>query len=190
KEEGKALVRATLQLYRLGKKDTTFVGGTYSDERGAFVFNSVRSGRYLLKATFLGYKPLMHNVNVSNQTTALGNLVMEADAVLLKEAVVTANVPKSQVRHGQERVRRAFHKERLHIGSHLGIERRQVGRIFNRVSNAEVLENLVQNAEGATIHIARNYNLVALVKKRKHSRGCRHAACKSKSRNTTFEFCD
>jgi hypothetical protein len=98
KEEGKALVRATLQLYRLGKKDTTFVGGTYSDERGAFVFNSVRSGRYLLKATFLGYKPLMHNVNVSNQTTALGNLVMEADAVLLKEAVVTANVPKMVIK--------------------------------------------------------------------------------------------
>ena len=98
KEEGKALVRATLQLYRLGKKDTTFVGGTYSDERGAFVFNSVRSGRYLLKATFLGYKPLMHNVNVNNQTTALGNLAMEADAVLLKEAVVTANVPKMVIK--------------------------------------------------------------------------------------------
>ena len=96
----------------------------------------------------------------------------------------------SQVRHGQERVRRAFDKEGLHVGRHFGIERRQVGGIFDRIGNAEVFEYLVQNAEGSAINIARDNNAVALLKQRKHRRGSRHAATKSKACHTAFEISD
>ncbi|MBR3066496.1 MAG: hypothetical protein IKG77_01955, partial [Prevotella sp.] len=39
-----ALPRTTLQLYRISRKDTTFVEGTFSDERGAFLFSGVGQG--------------------------------------------------------------------------------------------------------------------------------------------------
>ena len=70
-----------------------------------------------------------------------------------------------QVRYGQKRVCRAFDKESLYIGRHLGIERRQVGGIFDRIGNAEVLEYFVQNAESAAIHIARDNDAVVLLEK-------------------------
>ena len=60
KEQREALENATLQLYKLsnsqnGKQDTTYVNGTYSDQNGRFVFNSLSAGNYLLRISYLGY---------------------------------------------------------------------------------------------------------------------------------------
>ena len=97
-ETNDALQRATLQLYRLGAKDTTFVTGTYSDAGGRFSFNNVSTGNYLLKATFLGYKDLKHNVTKRSGAQNLGTLRMEENAVQLEGATVTANVPKMVIK--------------------------------------------------------------------------------------------
>ena len=48
-DNGEPMEKATLQLYRISKKDTAFVAGTLSDEKGLFSFASVRNGDYLLK---------------------------------------------------------------------------------------------------------------------------------------------
>ena len=54
-ESREAMVKATVQLYRIrNNKDTTFVGGAFSNERGAFQFNNVSSGTYFLNVTYLG----------------------------------------------------------------------------------------------------------------------------------------
>ncbi len=98
-ESGEALPRATLQLYRPGKKDTTFVAGVLAGSDGAFTFSGVASGSYLLKASFLGYKTLTRTVSVARRgVSALGNIALDAEAVQLKEAVVTANVPKMVIK--------------------------------------------------------------------------------------------
>jgi hypothetical protein len=70
------------------------VTGTLAGDRGTFAFNNVSAGSYLLKVTFLGYKPLTRSVSVTRRGTALGDIALETDAVELKEAVVTANIPK------------------------------------------------------------------------------------------------
>ena len=104
RENREALEKATLQLYRLGARrgggsDTTYVAGTFSDRRGQFSFGTVRAGSYVLKVTYLGYKPLDRKLTkVNGQPLALGSIAMETDAVLLKEAVVTANIPKMVIR--------------------------------------------------------------------------------------------
>ena len=97
-ETSEALQRATVQLYRLGTKDTTFVTGTYSDAGGRFSFSNVSTGNYLLKATFLGYKDLRRNVTKRSGALALGTLRMEENAVQLEGATVTANVPKMVIK--------------------------------------------------------------------------------------------
>ena len=102
-ESREAMAMATVQLYKLGKSDTTFVAGALSDGNGAFNFNNVRAGSYLVRLTFLGYKRreqafTVQNPRVKGQTQSLGTLTMEAEAVELSEAEVRANVPKMVVK--------------------------------------------------------------------------------------------
>ena len=88
------LTRATAQLYRIDR-DTTFVGGTFSDGQGNFSINTNRTGTYLLRISFLGYKTVEQRVNLTvGHTQTLGKIEMTPDAMQLDEAVVTANLPK------------------------------------------------------------------------------------------------
>ena len=103
KGSGKAMDHATVQLYKLAtsrnKTDTTYVGGTLSDAKGQFYFHSVNTGSYLVKVTFLGYKELTSTVTKARgRAAALGDLTLEPDALVLDEAVVTANIPKMVVK--------------------------------------------------------------------------------------------
>ena len=99
-----ALSKTTLQLYQIntarnGKKDTTFVGGTFSDEQGHFSFQVTKNGSYLLKVSYLGYETLRRDVTKANsQPIALGDLPMVSDAIQIDEAIVTANVPKMVIK--------------------------------------------------------------------------------------------
>ena len=98
-ENGEALVRATIQLYRLRQKDTTFVTGVFSDANGRFSISGVVSGNYLLKATYLGFKELKRNVTkTAGKALALGTIKMEQNAVELQGATVTANIPKMVIK--------------------------------------------------------------------------------------------
>ena len=92
------MIKTTLQLYRISQKDTTFVKGAFTDANGRFTLSSVSAGSYLLRLSYLGYKTLNKTVTVGRRQQSLGDIVMETDAVQLKEAVVTANVPKMVIK--------------------------------------------------------------------------------------------
>ena len=94
-DTNEALARATAQLYRIGRGDTTFVSGTYSDAQGRFSFNTGSTGSYLLRISFLGYKTVEERVTLTaGHTQTLGKISLKPDAMQLDEAVVTANLPK------------------------------------------------------------------------------------------------
>ena len=103
-EGGDGLAKATVQLFVLSNRkgggvDTTFVSGTFTDAQGQFSLSDIKAGAFLLRLSYLGYKPLERSVTVTrNRPQALGTIKMEADAVLLNEAVVTANVPKMVIK--------------------------------------------------------------------------------------------
>ena len=96
-EDGEGLAKATVQLFALSSRkgggvDTTFVSGTYTDAQGQFSFSGVKAGSFLMRLSYLGYKTLERAVTVTRgRQQALDTLKMEADAVMLGEAVVTAN---------------------------------------------------------------------------------------------------
>ena len=69
-----------------------------SNERGAFVFNNVKNGSYELRITFLGYQEQRRSLTKNSQALALGTIKMEANTVLINEAVVTANIPKMMIK--------------------------------------------------------------------------------------------
>ena len=98
-ESMEPLAKATIQLYKIGRRDTTFVGGTLADSRGAFTFSSVATGNYLLRLSFLGYKHQTKYISkTAGKAAELGTILMETDAVQLKEALVTANLPKMMIK--------------------------------------------------------------------------------------------
>ena len=98
-ESREAMVKTTLQLYKIGRRDTTFVNGTYSDQQGRFAFSGVGEGNYLLRISYLGYKTQSRPVTKrGDRALALGDITLETDAVQLKEAVVTANIPKMVIK--------------------------------------------------------------------------------------------
>ena len=92
KDTNEPLPQVTLQLL---KTDSTFVGGTVSDDEGRFSLTAPKSGKYLLKISSIGYVTQVKNLDMSgSQNQALGTVAMQSDAVMLKGAEVTALAQK------------------------------------------------------------------------------------------------
>ena len=84
--------QVTVQLL---KTDSTYVTGAISNEKGLFHLNAPENGKYLLKITSVGYKSTVKRVVIEqDKNLALGNVVIGADAIMLKGAVVTAMAQK------------------------------------------------------------------------------------------------
>ncbi len=84
--------QVTIQLL---KTDSTYVSGAISNERGLFHVNAPANGKYFLKITSVGYKPTVKRIQISeDKNLAMGNVVIGADAIMLKGAVVTAMAQK------------------------------------------------------------------------------------------------
>lgn len=84
--------QVTIQLL---KTDSTYVSGAISNEQGLFHINAPANGKYLLKITSVGYKPTVKRIQISeDKNLAMGNVVVSAEAIMLKGAVVTAMAQK------------------------------------------------------------------------------------------------
>ena len=90
------VVQATVQLL---KPDSTFVTGTLSNDDGVFSLQAPSNGQFIMKVSSVGYKTLTRNLTVSgDKNQNLGQMTFEADAVMLKEAVVTGQAAKVTLR--------------------------------------------------------------------------------------------
>ena len=84
--------QVTIQLL---KTDSTYVSGAISNEKGLFHLNAPANGKYLLKISSVGYKPTVKRVQIEeDKNLALGKVIINADAIMLKGAVVTAMAQK------------------------------------------------------------------------------------------------
>ena len=98
KSAGDVVVGATVQLLSL--PDSSFVSGAVADEVGSFHFDKVNRGKYAVKFSFIGFMTKYVDVDLASVKTRivdLGAVMLEDDAHMLKEAVVTANAAKVQV---------------------------------------------------------------------------------------------
>ena len=90
-------MEATVQLLAL--PDSTYVTGVASDGQGNFRLSRVKTGKYLLKVSYIGFKTLYKplQISVSKPTQNIGTLTLESDAIMLAEAVIVAEAPQVQV---------------------------------------------------------------------------------------------
>ena len=88
---------ATIQLF--WANDTSFVGGTLSNEKGNFSLEAPSNGTYRLRISLIGYQTLERDVILRNDRNQdLGELRMTPDVILLKEAVVTGRAAQIVVK--------------------------------------------------------------------------------------------
>ncbi len=83
---------------QLMKMDSTYVGGAVTDSTGMFQLNVKEPGRYLMRITSVGYVTQLKRLEmVKGNDLNLGTLTISTDAVMLKEATVTAQALKVTV---------------------------------------------------------------------------------------------
>ena len=96
KEDNSSVMQATVQLLSL--PDSTMAVGNVTNNDGVFSV-SARPGKYVLKISYVGYlsylKPLQ--LTSSKPSINLGKIMLETDAILLNEAIVTAEAPQVTV---------------------------------------------------------------------------------------------
>ena len=87
------VIQATVQL--LSPKDSSMVVGNVTNIDGKFSL-STRPGDYLLKVSFVGYKPVMKPVKLTSarQRTNIGEIELNSDAIMLEGAVIVAQAPE------------------------------------------------------------------------------------------------
>ena len=90
-EQKEAVVQATVALL---KKDSSLVANAKTNLDGQFQMTAPQAGSFLLRITYVGYKPLFRNVTVSNSPVNLGTLTLEVDAIMLKGTEVVKNLAK------------------------------------------------------------------------------------------------
>ena len=90
------MIQTTVQLLR---PDSTFVTGAVSDDYGVFHMTAPENGKYLLKISSVGYQTQIKRIEiVEDKNLAMGNIIMGADAIMLKGATITAQAAKVTVK--------------------------------------------------------------------------------------------
>lgn len=87
-KDNSPLVQCTVKVYNA--IDSAYITGTSTDENGDFNINGLRSGRYNVQFTFLGYAMRNRSARITprHQTADVGVISMKEDGILLKETTV------------------------------------------------------------------------------------------------------
>ena len=91
------MVQATIQLFQAS--DSTFAGGTVSNEKGNFYVEAPRPGTFRLRISSVGYQTLEREVTLRrNERMEVGILLLESETTMLKETVITGRAAQVIVR--------------------------------------------------------------------------------------------
>lgn len=86
--------RASVQLFT---KDSTYVMGALTNEKGNFSVYADEKSDFQVTISCLGFKTVNKKFTIYSRTTPLNVIRMDADSIMLDEAVVTGNLPKMQM---------------------------------------------------------------------------------------------
>lgn len=90
--------QATIQLLSL--PDSAYAAGIASSNKGWFTLPKVKAGKYLLKISYIGFRTKFVPVQLANNVPEkkMGTITLDPDAVMLGEAVITAEAPPVTVK--------------------------------------------------------------------------------------------
>jgi len=85
----------------IGNRSDSLVVGTTTNQAGQFELKNVAQGKYKLRLSYIGYKPVEKVVDLAPASSAsvnLGNILLSPSEVKLNEITIVAQVPEMQVR--------------------------------------------------------------------------------------------
>ncbi|MDR2824233.1 MAG: outer membrane beta-barrel protein [Prevotellaceae bacterium] len=82
----------------LNAKDSTYINGTQTDDKGEFSLTKIPNGRYILEVSFVSYVSQTVNVTVADKNVTLRAFRLVEDAHLLKEVVVKGTAAQMTVK--------------------------------------------------------------------------------------------
>ena len=97
-DSAEPLSPAAVQIYQISGTDSTYIGGSSTDDDGLFVINNLNAGNYRARVTFLGYDDVIKNFTLrsGSGTTDLGKITMRGGQ-MLDEVAINAVVAKVQM---------------------------------------------------------------------------------------------
>ena len=84
--DGEILPQATMRL--LSAKDSTFIKGVKANNNGVYVFSGVKSGRYIVEASYIGLKNAYTDITVGSSNVTVPDMKLLESSIELKEVVV------------------------------------------------------------------------------------------------------
>lgn len=100
-KDNKGDLQPFVNLVLLTIPDSTLVTGAVSDEVGNFKFSNLKAGKYLLKASSVGFLPYYSNVEFPQNQTI--DIILQTNTALLSEVVVKGKKPVMEA-HGEKLV--------------------------------------------------------------------------------------
>lgn len=95
--EGEPMPGATIVIMN---PDSTQVTGQQTKSDGSFSLSGIKAGNYLLRASFVGYKTAWRQLTLTkkNKAMLLGEITLEDNARIMKEAQVTARAAQVEMK--------------------------------------------------------------------------------------------
>ena len=83
----------------LQPKDSVQAAGVSTDLEGKFKLPAVKAGNYILRISFIGFQSYYRNITLSkgNKSINLGEITLQEDSKILKEAEVTAKLAQVEM---------------------------------------------------------------------------------------------
>ena len=83
----------------LQPKDSVQAAGVSTDLEGKFKLPAVKAGNYILRISFIGFQSYYRNITLSkqNKSVNLGEITLQEDSKMLKEAEVTAKLAQVEM---------------------------------------------------------------------------------------------
>lgn len=80
------------------KQDSSVIKGTSTDATGNFSLDEIRKGNFIIKISYIGYRDLFIDKDISNQSVSLGKLILKEKSIKLNEANVVGSVTPTQMK--------------------------------------------------------------------------------------------
>lgn len=141
-----AVAYATLVLQQA---DSTFVGGTTSDEAGDFRLTKVPAGNYRLVVSSLGYQTLYIDLQGFDRSAELGTLTMQEDTRLLDEVTITGSNLTSTAEK-----KMVFPNPKQVKAAHNGID--LLNRLMLSRLRINPMDGSISTTEGGTVQLCIN----------------------------------
>lgn len=138
--EGESLPQATVRL--LSPKDSSFVKGVKTNDNGRFTIVDVKSGKYIIEASYLGYNSSFADISVGSGTLQLDPITLGESSIMLEGVSVTG--VRTQVKVSEDTVE-------FNAGSYKTQPNAVVEDLLKRLPGVEVGSDGSITANGQTV---------------------------------------